>query len=218
MDQPTIVLVTGANTGLGFEIVKALYSSGKAYEVLVGGRSLVKAEEAANAIKKEVPSTRSKIWPMQIDIEDDESIQRIFDDVQSKFGRLDALVNNAGMKTQQHHSRSTINFRPGAQFDQRFLAGDLTMRQAWTASWNVNVVGTQIMTSTFVPLLLKSHDPRLLFMTSGTSTLARTENAELPMNKIPAAGWPKKEGLNPVNTIPAYRSSKCGMNMMMRGA
>lgn len=104
MDQPTIVLVTGANTGLGFEIVKALYSSGKAYEVLVGGRSLVKAEEAANAIKKEVPSTRSKIWPMQIDIEDDESIQRIFDDVQSKFGRLDALVNNAGMKTQQHHS------------------------------------------------------------------------------------------------------------------
>lgn len=104
MDQPTIVLVTGANTGLGFEIVKALYSSGKAYEVLVGGRSLVKAEEAANAIKKEVPSTRSKIWPMQIDIEDDESIQLIFDDVQSKFGRLDALVNNAGMKTQQHHS------------------------------------------------------------------------------------------------------------------
>lgn len=100
MDQPSIVLVTGANTGLGFEIVKTLYSSGRAYEILVGGRSLVKAEEAANAIMKEVPSTRSKIWPMQIDIEDDESIQRMFDDVQSKFGRLDTLVNNAGMRTQ----------------------------------------------------------------------------------------------------------------------
>ena len=97
MDQPTIVLVTGANTGLGFEIVKALYGSGKAYEVLVGGRSLVKAEEAANAIMKEFSSTRSKLWPMQIDIEDDESIERIFDDVQTQFGRLDALVNNAGM-------------------------------------------------------------------------------------------------------------------------
>lgn len=97
MDQPTTVLVTGANTGLGFEIVKALYNAEGAYEVIVGGRSLVKAQEAANAIMKEFPSTRSKLWPMQIDIEDDESIQRIFDDVQTKFGRLDALVNNAGM-------------------------------------------------------------------------------------------------------------------------
>lgn len=91
------------------------------------------------------------------------------------------------------------------------------MRQTWNASWNVNTVGTQIMTATFVPLLLKSNDPRLLFMTSGTSTLKGTENFELPINKIPAAGWPKTALTGPSN-IPAYRSSKCGMNMMMRGA
>ena len=98
MDQKTIVLVTGANTGLGFEMVRALCSSDKAYEVLVGGRSLVRAEEAANAVMKESSSTSSTVWPMQIDIEDDESIQAIFDEVQTRFGRLDALVNNAGQK------------------------------------------------------------------------------------------------------------------------
>ena len=91
------------------------------------------------------------------------------------------------------------------------------MRQAWTASWNVNTVGTQIMTATFMPLLLKSHNPRLLFITSGTSTLTGTENLNLPINKVPAGGWPKKTATS-INNIPAYRSAKCGMNMMMRGA
>ena len=96
MDQKSIVLITGANTGLGFEMVKALCSSETAYEILLGGRSVAKAEQAAKAVMKEFPSTRSKVWPIQIDIEDDESIQRTFDEVQTKFGRLDALINNAG--------------------------------------------------------------------------------------------------------------------------
>lgn len=106
----------------------------------------------------------------------------------------------------------------GAQFDQQFLDGSLTMRQTWNASWNVNTVGTQIMTATFVPLLLRSNDPRLLFLASGTSSLKGTENLELPINKVPAGGWPKKTLTAQNNNIPAYRSSKCGMNMMMRGA
>ena len=99
MDQKIIVLVTGANTGLGFEIVKGLYSSEKSYEIVVGGRSLIKAQQAADAISKELPSSPSKLWPMQIDIEDDESIQRIFNEVQTKFEKLDFLVNNAGTET-----------------------------------------------------------------------------------------------------------------------
>ena len=96
MDQKSIVLITGANTGLGFEMVKALCSSETAYEVLLGGRSVNKAEQAANAAMKEFPSTRSKVWPIQFDIEDDESLQRTVNEVQTKFGRLDALINNAG--------------------------------------------------------------------------------------------------------------------------
>ena len=98
MDQKVVVLVTGANTGLGFEMVRALCSSERAYELLLGGRSLVKAEQAANVIMNEFPSSPSKIWPVQIDIEDDQSIQAIFNVVQQNFGRLDALVNNAGIK------------------------------------------------------------------------------------------------------------------------
>lgn len=86
------------------------------------------------------------------------------------------------------------------------------MRQMWNQSWNVNTVGTQIMTSVFIPLLLQSSNPRLLFITSGTSTLEGTENLALGVNRCPPKGWPKTNSY----TIPAYRSSKTGMNMMMR--
>lgn len=67
------------------------------------------------------------------------------------------------------------------------------------------------MTHVFAPLLLKSSHPRLLFITSGTSTLAEHGNQKLPVNQAPERGWPK-----PSYMIAGYRSAKCGMNMMMR--
>ena len=102
MDQRAVVLITGANTGLGFEMTRALCGSDKSYEILVGGRSLVKAEQATNYVTRDFPSTRSKLWPVQVDIEDGESIQRVFDQVQTNFGRLDALVNNASENADEH--------------------------------------------------------------------------------------------------------------------
>jgi NAD(P)-dependent dehydrogenase (short-subunit alcohol dehydrogenase family) len=80
----------------------------------------------------------------------------------------------------------------------------------WNKSWNVNTTGTHILTYTLMPLLLASSSPRLLFITSGTSTLTEATAATLPIDKSPPAGWPKSLG------FPAYRASKCGMNMMMR--
>lgn len=86
----------------------------------------------------------------------------------------------------------------------------MTMREMWNKTWAVNTAGTQVLTHTFAPLLLKSSEPRLLFITSGTSTLAGSEDTSVFMNRFPEKGWPKELGMS------AYRSSKCGMNMMMR--
>lgn len=88
------------------------------------------------------------------------------------------------------------------------------MREAWNKTWDVDTAGTQVMTHTFVPLLLKSPDPRLLFIASGTSSLAVAENFNLPFNKVPEAGWPKAMAQH--SNMPAYRSAKAGMNMMMK--
>ena len=96
MEGTQIVFVTGANTGLGLEIVKALCSSKITYEIILGGRSIARAEQAAKDVLAQIPSTQSRIHPIQIDLEQDNSIEAAFEEVEKTFGKLDALVNNAG--------------------------------------------------------------------------------------------------------------------------
>jgi NAD(P)-dependent dehydrogenase (short-subunit alcohol dehydrogenase family) len=96
MSSPSIVLITGGNTGIGYETVKALYASPSSHTILMGSRSLAKAADAISTLQAEITSTKSSIEPVQIDIEDDESIQAAFEYVEKKYKRIDALVNNAG--------------------------------------------------------------------------------------------------------------------------
>lgn len=105
--------------------------------------------------------------------------------------------------------------RSGGSFDQAHSRGEISMREAWNKAWNVNVAGAYIVTHTFVPLLVKSTSPRLLFLTSGTASLAETEDLEGGFKHLTAAppkGWPKQAQFD----VTAYRSSKVGLNMMMR--
>jgi len=102
----------------------------------------------------------------------------------------------------------------GTSLDFDVIQGKMGVREAWNKSYDVNVTGTHIMTHTFVPLLLKATEPRLLFVTSGTSSLEETMNPNAPfgLNDPPKAGWPKEGAV----WFPSYRSSKTGMNMMVR--
>jgi NAD(P)-dependent dehydrogenase (short-subunit alcohol dehydrogenase family) len=101
MSSP-IVLVTGANTGLGFEIVKALSQSSAAYTVLIGGRSLDKAQTALKEAELAKASSSTRLNAVQIDIEDDASISSLYDHIEKQYGRLDVLINNAGTSRQLH--------------------------------------------------------------------------------------------------------------------
>ncbi|EMC91609.1 hypothetical protein BAUCODRAFT_38716 [Baudoinia panamericana UAMH 10762] len=197
-----IVLITGANTGLGFEIVKALYASSHPYEILLGTRTLSNGEKARQTLHSEVSSSpgSSNVTVVQADVSSDSSLEQLVKDVESKHGRLDCLINNAG-----------------ANFDQDIAKGTYSLREGMNKSWDVNITGTHILTTLAMPLLLKSDDPRLIFMTSGTSSLHETERLDGPMfgrlNAAPAKGWPKAQEVNPVTV---YRSTKAGLNMLMR--
>jgi len=197
MSSNPILFITGGNAGLGFESIRSLCQSSRAYTILLGGRDIEKAKNAAKALETEIPNSLSTVETVQIDIEDDDSISKAFEHISSKYDRLDILINNAG-----------------ASFDGQMYDGTskMSMREMWNKSWDVNTTGTHIVTYTFAPLLLKSSEPRLIFITSGTSPLAETENTTSWLNKSPAKGWPK-EVMAP---LAAYRSSKCGMNMLMR--
>jgi NADP-dependent 3-hydroxy acid dehydrogenase YdfG len=96
MTEPSVVLVTGGNTGIGFESVKALYASPQAHTILMGSRSLDKAKDAISKLQTEVADSKSEVIPLQIDIENDVSIEAAVKEVGSKYGHLDTLLNNAG--------------------------------------------------------------------------------------------------------------------------
>lgn len=96
MSSNPVVLITGANTGLGFETIKALWQSPKAYTILLGGRSLEKANAAAKKAQREFSESASVVTAVQVDIEDDNSISQLFKHVEKQYGRLDILINNAG--------------------------------------------------------------------------------------------------------------------------
>ncbi|KAI7764400.1 hypothetical protein LZL87_003605 [Fusarium oxysporum] len=213
MEGRKLVLVTGANTGLGFQIVKAICSSDTEYEVLVGGRSIQKAEQAITSFKEQFPS--SHLHAIQVDVEDDASIVSAFEHVKTKYGKLDALINNAGEFSLFKNDSAILTGQciKGAQLDQQLAAGKMSAREMWNKTYDINVTGTHLLTWTFAPLLLESSDPRLMFIASGTSSLTTSENPDFPVNRQPSKGWPKT--LTNLD-LPAYRSSKTGMNMMMR--
>ena len=96
MASSPVILITGANTGLGFETIKALCRSSNPYTILLGGRSIQKAQDAVQLAKSEIENSPSSLTAIQVDIEDDHSISKAFDEVSTKYGRVDVLINNAG--------------------------------------------------------------------------------------------------------------------------
>ncbi len=94
----TIILITGANAGLGLELIHSLYRSTWEYKILMGSRSLEKAKEAIKDIEARRGANKAvSTEPIQLDVEVDDSIQSAFDLVKRKYGRLDVLINNAGV-------------------------------------------------------------------------------------------------------------------------
>jgi NAD(P)-dependent dehydrogenase (short-subunit alcohol dehydrogenase family) len=86
-----VVIVTGGNSGLGYESVKAL--AGKGAEVILASRSLEKGKEA----KDRIGNVPGKIIVMQLDLADFDSVKGFAAEFSNKYRRLDVLLNNAGI-------------------------------------------------------------------------------------------------------------------------
>ena len=96
MTSRKVILITGGNSGIGYEAVKAFFESEKPYHVFMSSRSLEKGEEAIDKLRQECPNASNTLELVQLDLASDESIDQAFAHVQAQTGHIDALVNNAG--------------------------------------------------------------------------------------------------------------------------
>ena len=90
-----IIIVTGANTGLGFEATKIFAK--KNASVIMACRSLEKANTAKKEILKEHEG--SKLIPMELDLSSLQSITSFVNEFKKQFNAIDVLLNNAGIMT-----------------------------------------------------------------------------------------------------------------------
>lgn len=88
-----VVIVTGANSGIGFEATKEFVANGA--KTIMACRSIEKAEAALAYIQTEVPDATAEI--MILDLESLDSVRQFAAEFKAKYDRLDILVNNAGV-------------------------------------------------------------------------------------------------------------------------
>ena len=93
MADKAVLLITGGNTGLGYEAVKALYASPNAYEILLGSRKVQNGEQAVEKLKQEITKSASTVSVVQADVSSDESLEKLVKGIEEKYGRLDVLIS-----------------------------------------------------------------------------------------------------------------------------
>lgn len=85
--SPKVILVTGANRGIGFGIVQSLAQMSSENVIIVASRQKDAAEKAIEELKK--LSLDSSFHPLALDVTSDNSIQAAVEEIGKKFGRLD---------------------------------------------------------------------------------------------------------------------------------
>lgn len=133
-----ITFITGANKGLGYETTRRL--TGLGHTVILGARDPQRGQAAA---------TELGVRFVQIDVTDDASVARAASDIEAHEGRIDTLINNAGITG-----------------PRGVAAGDLTSDDA-AHVFNTNVLSIVRVTHAFLPLLGKSDAPAVINVSSG---------------------------------------------------
>jgi NAD(P)-dependent dehydrogenase (short-subunit alcohol dehydrogenase family) len=160
MQNERIALITGANQGVGLQVAKELVASG--ITVLVGSRDLARGEAAAKEVG---PGAIA----LQIDVTDVASISAAADRIRKEFGRLDLLVNNAGISNTRKGEQSI------EEYGKTTLASNAPLDEV-RAVWETNVFGVLSVYQAMLPLLRESSDARIVNVSSGVGSL--TMNAD----------------------------------------
>lgn len=149
-----ITLITGGNKGLGFETARALKEQG--HKVYIGSRNAQRGQQAAQQLGVDY---------VVLDVTDDDSVNNAVATIEQQEGRLDVLINNAG------------------------ISGGFTKPRDITATdmeqvYNTNVFGLVRVTNHFIPLLENSEQPIIVNVSSGLGSFGMVNDSSKAESKV----------------------------------
>ncbi|MTD53098.1 SDR family NAD(P)-dependent oxidoreductase [Amycolatopsis pithecellobii] len=172
----TITLITGANKGIGFETAKQLLQLG--HVVYIGARDAERGEKAAAELGARF---------VQLDVTDDASVSSALATIDSAEGRLDVLVNNAGI------------------LGDVVADGPTALRV-----FDTNAVGIVRVTEAALPLLRKSSNPAVVTVSSSAGSFWAVTNPERPEFNLPLALYSASKSAATMLTV-QYAKSQPGI-------
>ena len=151
-----VFLVTGANSGLGYETSKSLLESGAT--VIMCCRNLIKGEKAKQELLK--LNFPGKIELVELDLSDLNNVQTVSELIKNKFNSLDVLINNAGIMA------------PPKTFSN----------QGFEIQFAVNHLAHMFLTLKLLPILEKTSNSRVVTVTSGVQYFGKIQWDDLQGN------------------------------------
>ncbi|KAK6070084.1 short-chain dehydrogenase [Seiridium cupressi] len=180
----TIALITGANQGIGRAAATRLAKE-HGFTVIMGSRNLSAGQEVAD----ELQAAGCKASAVQLDISSDTSIAAAVETITERFGRVDVLINNAGILLDEG----------GNVFKAQTKLGT---RDLFERTFGTNVIGTACVTEALLPLLRKAKQPpgpRIIFVSSRMGAFGFSSDRT-------TQAWPLD--------YKAYDASKAAVNML----
>ena len=190
--QKRIALVTGANKGIGFEVVRDLARKG--FHVFLGARNSDAGVAAVQKLNKEGEKEEyGEITFLKIDVSKRDSIRLAAEEFSRESDRLDTLVNNAGILLDDDKDVLTIT------------------PEIFETTLRTNTLGALLVSQAFVPFLKKSDAPRIVNVSSGGGQLADGADGWAPAYCI------SKTALNGVTVQLAAALPKFAVNSVCPG-
>lgn len=184
MHQERVALVTGANKGIGHAIASELAARG--FTVLVGARDAARGEAAAKRIEGDA-------YALALDVTRADSIAAAAERIRLDFGRLDVLVNNAGIARGGAQREGTL-----ADIRSSGVASEASVDEV-RAVFETNVFAVIAVTQAMLPLLRAAPAGRIVNVSTRIGSLTAITDPAFPMRGIGGVAYgPSKTALNAV--------------------
>jgi len=152
-----VILITGSNKGIGYGIIETLLEKKSKLVIILSARNEELGKKSFELLSSKYPDSKDKFYFHQLDITKEDSIKNFCNWVKEKFGKLDYLVNNAGVATH----------------------GDLFNIDVCNSTFEVNVYGTINFTEYILKNNMINKSGKIIMVGSIAGSLNKLKNEEL---------------------------------------